>query len=98
MNVCKRCSNSYSSEDKFCGFCGFNLAALATSEMVTRVIKSSNIHFDLGLKYFTEGKYSEAIESLDKALSINPGDDLIQEMLERARQESKKTDEKNTTS
>jgi tetratricopeptide (TPR) repeat protein len=86
MNRCKRCGRNYQSQDRFCGFCGFNLAAQETSEMATRLaMKSSEIHFNLGLRYFNEAKYAEALSAFEKTQEEDPDDERIQEMIDRTR-------------
>lgn len=98
MNICPRCGKSYSSEDKFCGFCGYNLTVQINSNFVTqRALKVSDIRFNLGLVYFKEGKYSQAIETFEKILKDEPDHLQVQEMLERAREALNKTIESSTS-
>ena len=93
MGSCRRCGKSYDSEDKFCGFCGFNLAAQGTSELATQLsLKASDIHFNLGLRYLKDGKYQQALEAFEKTLAESPDDLRVQEMCWRAREALSESD------
>jgi tetratricopeptide (TPR) repeat protein len=73
MNRCKRCGEAFKPGDRFCGFCGFNFAALETSELATRLaIKSEDIQFDLASIYYKEGKYEQALDIIERLLEDNP--------------------------
>ncbi len=88
MSLCKRCGKSFKAEDNFCGFCGYNLAAQDTSEMVTRIgLKATDIHFDLGVRYLSEGKRDQAVSAFKRILTEDPGDLRAREWLERAQHE-----------
>ncbi|MFQ6112479.1 MAG: tetratricopeptide repeat protein [bacterium] len=94
MNRCKRCGKPFSPEDKFCGFCGFNFAALRTSELATQpALKVADIHFNLGKVYYEVGKYAQALEIFEKILEENPDDASVRDMYERAREALKSTTE-----
>lgn len=85
MRICPRCSKSYDSQDKFCGFCGFNLAALQTAEMVTqRALNASDIHFNLGVVYYKMGKFEQAKHTFEKCLAENPDNLRVRDMYDKA--------------
>jgi tetratricopeptide (TPR) repeat protein len=86
MNRCKRCGKAFGAEDKFCGFCGFNRAALVTCELDTqRALKVNDIQFNLGIVYYEVGKYAQAMETFEKILEENPDNLRVRAMYERAR-------------
>lgn len=86
MNRCRRCGTIYDPDDRFCGFCGFNLAAQRTSELVTQVaLKSKDILYDLGLAYFQNGQYKQAVATFEQILEGDPENLQIKEMCNRAR-------------
>ncbi len=86
MNVCGRCGKTYSIGHKFCGFCGFNLAASNTDGLVTAVtLKASDIYIDLAITYYEMGKYKQALETLEKFLKENPENSQAHEMYNRWR-------------
>jgi tetratricopeptide (TPR) repeat protein len=85
MDRCKRCGETFEPEDKFCGFCGFNIAAISTSELVTQQsLKSNDIQFNLALVYLKSGKYGHAIEIFEKLLERTPDDFQIRDLYETA--------------
>ncbi len=88
MSTCRRCGKTYKAEDNFCGFCGYNLAAQDTCEMATRIgLKATDIHFDLGVRYLSEGKQEQAVSAFKRILAEDPDDVRAREWLERAQYE-----------
>lgn len=86
MNICPRCGKFYDPEDKFCGFCGFNLAALMTTERDTqRALKVSDIHFNLGMVYYKMGKFDLAMQTFENCLEKNPDNLRVRNMYKQAR-------------
>lgn len=87
MNICKRCGEIFNPEDKFCGFCGFNLAALETSELATQqALKANDIQFNLGLVYYKMGKYTQALEIFEQFLEKDPHNVQVKDLYENARE------------
>ncbi|MFQ5602957.1 MAG: tetratricopeptide repeat protein [bacterium] len=86
QNKCPRCYKQYALEDKFCGFCGFNLSALPTAEMITqRAMRVSDIQFNLGMVYFNMGKYEQALQNFEKCIEESPDNLSFREMYEKAK-------------
>ena len=85
--VCHRCGSPYKSEDRFCGFCGYNLSVTNSSNFVTmHAIHAKDIQYDLGLLYFKEGKYQEALEIFEKIQKETPDNLQVINMYERTRE------------
>lgn len=85
--VCQRCGSPHKSEDRFCGFCGYNLTVENDSDFVTmHAINAKDIQFDLGLMYFKEGKYQEALDIFDKIQKEKPDNLQVINMCERTRE------------
>ncbi len=86
MIFCPRCAKSGNSDDRFCGFCGYNLMVQNASDFVTKQsLKVKDIKFDLGLVYFKEGKYQKAFEIFEKIHQSDLSNIQATEMYERAR-------------
>ncbi len=86
MSTCPRCGKSHGLDDRFCGFCGYNLAVSGRSDFETmRDLKVSDIQFDLGVLYYNEGKYEQALEVFEKIRAANPENSQVKEMTELAR-------------
>ena len=84
--VCPRCGSLSGSKDRFCGFCGYNLTVKNDSNFVTMyAMNAKDIQFDLGLMYFKEEKYQEALEIFEKIKKKKPDDLQVINMCERAR-------------
>ena len=85
--VCQRCGSPYKSEDRFCGFCGYNLTVKNESNFVTmHAMNAGDIQFDLAVLYFKEGKYNEALEIFEKIRKEKPDNLQVINMCERARE------------
>ena len=85
--VCARCGNPNGSKDRFCGFCGYNLTVKNESNFVTmHAINARDIQFDLGLLYFKEEKYQEALEIFETIKKQKPDNLQVINMYERARE------------
>ena len=87
MNTCPRCGKSGEGDNRFCGFCGYNLTVQNASDFVTKyAVKAKDIRFDLGVVYFNEGKYKEAFEIFDKIHKEDPDNIRATEMYQRTRE------------
>jgi len=86
MAVCPRCGKAHGSVDRFCGFCGYNLTVESRSDFVTqRDLKVKDIRFNLGVLYFNENKYSEAMDIFEKILQDTPDHLQAIDMYERTK-------------
>jgi len=87
MKLCPRCGKSCESDNRFCGFCGYNLTVKNASDFVTKyAVKVKDIQFDLGVVYFNECKYREAFEIFDRIHRESPDNLQAIEMYERTRE------------
>ncbi len=85
--ICPRCGRKCSPHDKFCGFCGFNLAAATTTEMPTKTsIRLADVQFNLGMVFFREGKYQEALQIFENVVKQEDANLRAAEMLARTRE------------
>lgn len=83
---CPRCQAAAEAQDKYCGACGFNLTANAALAAGTQVeMKMSDIHLNLGVVYYKNGKYAKSVEMFEKILEQEPNHQEAIEMLEKAR-------------
>ncbi len=81
---CPRCGANVNSQDKFCGFCGFNLSATTNFVAGTQMeMKLADIHFNLGVVYFKNGKYTKALELFEKLREEAPENAEVLKMLEK---------------
>lgn len=86
MSTCPRCGKAHGLDDRFCGFCGYNLAVSSRSDFETmRDLKASDIQFDLGVLYYNEGKYEQALEVFERIGAANPENAQVKKMSELAR-------------
>ncbi len=86
MTVCPRCGKPHGTDDRFCGFCGYNLTVESRSDFVTqRDLKVKDIRFNLGVLYFNEKKYAEAGEIFEKILHDTPDHLQAIDMFERTK-------------
>ncbi len=84
---CARCGSPTGSKDRFCGFCGYNLTVKNDSDFVTMyAMDAKDIQFDLGLMYFKEEKYQEALEIFEKIKKGKPDNLQVINMCQRARE------------
>jgi Tfp pilus assembly protein PilF len=85
MKACPRCDKEISNEDKFCGFCGYNLLMeKAGSSFTQQELKVSDIRLNLGIVYLKQGKFEMAIENFEKVLELDPENLSVKKMLEKA--------------
>ena len=85
MKSCPRCDKEIQNEDKFCGYCGYNLLMeKAGSSFTQQELKVSDIRLNLGIVYLKQGKFEMAIENFEKVLEIDPGNISVKKMLEKA--------------
>ena len=83
--VCARCGSPVGPNDRFCGFCGYNLTVKNESNFVTmHAMNVRDIQFDLGLLYFKEGKFQEALEIFETIKKKKPDNLQVINMYERA--------------
>ena len=84
MPECQNCKTPYSSEDRYCNQCGARLIEPEFMDSGARTQKSLSlidVHYNLGLVYFKKGKFQEALEVWEKALSREPGNEMLQERI-----------------
>jgi len=83
--VCARCGSPTGTKDRFCGFCGYNLTVKNDSDFVTMyAMDAKDIQFDLGLMYFKEERYQEALEIFEKIKEEKPNNLQVINMCNRA--------------
>ena len=86
MKKCPRCSYDIYTNDKFCGFCGYNLSASDSESTFTKQdLKLSDIRLNLGVIYLKQGKNDLAIELFEKILKQDPKNGNARQMLENAK-------------
>ncbi len=85
--VCTLCGTPTGSTDRFCGFCGYNLTVKNDSDFVTMyAMNAKHLQFDLGIMYFKEEKYQEALEIFEKIKEEKPDNLQVINMCQRARE------------
>ena len=84
--TCSRCGKFYNSGDRFCGFCGYNLNVSDTNFVTLHDLNAQDVQFDLGLLYFKEGKYQDALEIFERMKKKKPDDLQVMNMYERTRE------------
>lgn len=86
MKICPRCDKEIQYEDKFCGFCGYNLLMeKAGSSYTQQELKISDIRLNLGIVYLKQGKFEMAIENFEKVLEMDPENISVKKMLQKAK-------------
>ena len=85
--MCPRCGKVSKPEDRFCGFCGYNLTVANTSDFVTKQdLNLNDIKFDLAMVYFKEKKYKQALDLFEKVIEKHPDNLQVMNMLDRTRE------------
>lgn len=85
---CQRCGSDAYPEDKYCGICGFELAAQvapSASEGTQVDLKLSDIRYNLGMIYYKKGEFNKAAETFENLLKEDPENPQFQEMLDMAK-------------
>ena len=88
MPECPNCRTPHSPEDRYCGQCGTRLAEVDYLESGARTHKSLDlvdVYYNLGLVYFKQEQYHQALETWEKALERDPGNEALQERIEEAK-------------
>ena len=88
MPECPNCKTLYGPEDRYCNQCGDRLIEPEFMDSGARTQKSLSlidVHYDLGLVYFKKGKFQEALEVWEKALSREPGNEMLQERIDEVK-------------
>ena len=91
--MCPRCGKIRRPEDRFCGFCGYNLTVASTGDFVTKKdLNLNDIQFDLAMVYFKEKKYQQALELFEKVHEKNPENLQVINMLDRTQKAARTKD------
>ena len=80
MPECPSCKTPHLVDDRYCGQCGARLVAEEFTESGARTRKSLNlvdVQYNLGLVYYKQGQYQEALETWQKALESNPANEAL---------------------
>ena len=87
MHECPRCHTEYSPGNKFCGNCGYNLAADSqyTTLYNQKDLNVSEIRINLGVIYLKQGKYDLAAQNFEHVLSSDPDHAAAKKLLEETR-------------
>jgi len=86
MNICPRCGRPYSREHRFCGLCGYNLLVTDSADFVTkRDMKVKDIQFELGVLYFDDGKFEQALAIFERILKKEPDNLQVMDMYNRTK-------------
>ncbi len=89
MPECANCRAPHADGDHYCGQCGERLSdEVGYMDSGARTQKSLDlvdIYYNLGLVYFKQEQYSEALETWQKALERDPGNDALLERIEEAK-------------
>ena len=81
MPECPNCKTPHDADDRYCGQCGTRLAADEFTESGAQTRKSLNlvdVRYNLGLVYFKQGQYAEALATWQKALEADPANEALQ--------------------
>ena len=92
--TCYRCNSPALEEDRFCGKCGTSLAQRdkATPQKVTMAtLDSTFIKERLGIVYFKEERYMEALEMFESSLKMKPDNPVVREWIRKARTKLEET-------
>ena len=87
MPECPECSTPHQDGDRYCHHCGHRLVSAQSMASGARTRKSLDlvdVHFNLGLVYFKKGQYSQALQTWQKALARDPGNELLEQHIARA--------------
>ena len=86
MNICPRCDKKIGVDDKFCGYCGYNLLMGKAGNSFTQPeLKVVDIRMNLGIVYLKQGKYDMAIENFEKVLHHDPNNMMAIKMIKKAK-------------
>ena len=88
MPECHSCQTPHAPEDDYCGQCGANLTAVEYMESGARTQKSLDlvdVYYNLGLVYFKKEQFQEALETWQKGMNRDPGNEALQERIEEAK-------------
>lgn len=80
MPECPSCKTPHGSEDRYCGQCGTRLAEEEFTESGARTQKSLDlvdVQYNLGLVYFKQGQYAEALQTWETALHRDAGNEAL---------------------
>ena len=84
MPECPNCKTPYSSEDRYCNQCGTRLnhaEFMESGALTQKSLSLVDVHYNLGLVYFKKGQYQEALETWEKGLTKDPGNEVLQERI-----------------
>ena len=88
MPECPSCRAPHAAGDRYCGQCGERIAdEVGYMESGARTQKSLDlvdIYYNLGLVYFKQEQYREALDTWQKALKLDPGNDALLQRIEEA--------------
>jgi tetratricopeptide (TPR) repeat protein len=88
MRECPQCRAPYAAEDRYCGQCGVRLGKVDAADGGARTQKALDlvdVYYHLGLVYFKKGQYREALDTWNKGLARDPGNELLRQRIEEAR-------------
>jgi Tfp pilus assembly protein PilF len=88
MPECPECSTPHQEGDRYCNQCGqrlFDADQMASGARTQKSLDLVDVHFNLGLVYFKKGQHRQALETWEKALARDPGNQLLEEHVARAK-------------
>ena len=80
MPECQSCKTPHHLDDRYCGQCGTRLAADEFTESGAQTRKSLDlvdVLYNLGLVYYKQGQHQEALETWQKALESDSGNEAL---------------------
>lgn len=88
MPECPNCKAQCESEDRYCSQCGarLNQAEFVDSDATQRSLGLVDVQYNLGLVYFKKEEYQKALETWQKALSMDPDNEILQQRIGEARE------------
>ena len=93
MPECPECQTPHAEGDRYCGQCGFRLAQLEYLESGARTQKSIDlidVYYNFGLVYYKQEQFQKAMETWQKALKRDPGNEELEARIEEAKAQGAK--------
>ena len=84
MPECPNCQTPYNPDDRYCNQCGERLDQeefLDSGARTQKALDLVDVHYNLGLVYFKKDQHRQALETWEKALARDPGNQMLKERI-----------------
>ena len=90
MNLCTMCGSEISESDIFCGVCGAKIKNGSNGPMSTQyAINPTSIQLKLGIVYYKQNKYGEALKVFRNVLKEDPENSYVKKLFKKAQMAQK---------